>query len=168
MFNALSPLLLAAVSLAEDEWGTRFGCSPSQEIWMAEALLVGGTCALPLTAYLQHRWGTRSAIQRCSLALAIVCLLANSAQNLNGLILALFWLGFCASPLLALSQALLVRNCPDHRRAKAMSIWTAGQVLGILVGTGLGSHCPEQIFLSLSLPAALSWWVAGRLVTSPT
>ena len=173
LLNSLSPVLLTAVSVAEDQLGQSFGCDPSQEIWLAEAILVGGTCSLPLTSYLQNRWGSRGALWRCTLGLLLGTLFATQSHSLGQLMLALFGLGFCSSPMLALSQALIAQGCPEERRAHGMSLWNAGEVLGILVGTALGSSLGHpnqwpQLFLLLWPPALLCLSMVRSLPGSAT
>lgn len=131
--------------------------TPQQEIWLVEALLVGTTCALPLTPFLERRWGRAGAIRLCVAVWFLTCVIASQITELYALVACLFFLGAASAPLLALSQELACTEFAS--KSTGMAFWNVGGVLGALagaVGTSAAMHvgAPAMIFFQ-GWPAAL-------------
>jgi MFS family permease len=157
LLNAVPALSLAALGLSEDAIGQSLGVPPREEIWLAEALLVGTACTLPLSPFLQQRLGAARAVRLCIFGFLAACLLLQLPLGFNALTAALFLQGAVSAPLLALSQTLAVRTFPSQ--SQAMAFWNAGSVLGVFAGTvgalaalALGGW---QLIFWLGWPAAL-------------
>lgn len=142
--NALTSLLLAAVTQAEHAIGLSLKVNTTKEIWLAEALLVAATCSLPLSPYLGSKLGARGALIGCSLTLVLGSLTASQANSLPVLLALLFVCGSVAAPLAALSQTLIVQTMPKDRQGWGLAFWNGGNVLGLLMGTWGAAHFAQQ------------------------
>ena len=135
LLNALSTRGLAAVAVCEDAIGRSFHAPPSQEIWLAEALMVACTLSLPVTPWLLERLGQRRLLVLCTAGFLVSSLGATSCGSLDALVGWLVVQGLSTAPLLPLTQAMLADGFPESRRNLAMALWNGGNVLGILLGS---------------------------------
>lgn len=135
LLNALSTRGLAAVALCEDAVGRTFQAPPSEQVWLAEALMAACALSLPVTPWLRERLGQRRLLVLCTAGFLISSLGATTCGSLEALVGWLVVQGLSTAPLLPLTQAMLADGFPEARRPLAMALWNGGNVLGILLGS---------------------------------
>src|SRR3984893_11607898 len=76
-------------------------------------------------------------------AITIASLLCGLAQDINQMVLFRLLQGVFGAALVPLSQAVMLDTYALHERAKAMSIWGMGVMMGPIMGPSLGAWLTE-------------------------
>ena len=79
----------------------------------------------------------------CSGGFTIASVLCGLAQDINQMVLFRLLQGVFGAALVPLSQAVMLDSYALHERAKAMSIWGMGVMMGPIMGPSLGAWLTE-------------------------
>jgi DHA2 family multidrug resistance protein len=93
--------------------------------------------------WIANRFGRKRIFIVCSAGFTIASLLCGVAQDINQMVLFRLMQGVFGAALVPLSQAVMLDSYALHERAKAMSIWGMGVMMGPIMGPSLGAWLTE-------------------------
>jgi DHA2 family multidrug resistance protein len=93
--------------------------------------------------WIANRFGRKRIFIICSGGFTIASVLCGLAQDINQMVLFRLLQGVFGAALVPLSQAVMLDSYALHERAKAMSIWGMGVMMGPIMGPSLGAWLTE-------------------------
>jgi DHA2 family multidrug resistance protein len=93
--------------------------------------------------WIANRFGRKRIFVICSGGFTIASVLCGLAQDINQMVLFRLLQGVFGAALVPLSQAVMLDSYALHERAKAMSIWGMGVMMGPIMGPSLGAWLTE-------------------------
>ncbi|MEA2921473.1 MAG: transporter, family, multidrug resistance protein, partial [Bradyrhizobium sp.] len=93
--------------------------------------------------WIANRFGRKRIFILCSGGFTIASVLCGLAQDINEMVLFRLLQGVFGAALVPLSQAVMLDSYALHERAKAMSIWGMGVMMGPIMGPSLGAWLTE-------------------------
>jgi DHA2 family multidrug resistance protein len=118
--------------------------SNSQATWVISSYSVAAAIAVPLTGWLSQRFGEARLFVWSVLMFTLTSLLCGMASNLELLVLCRAMQGLSSGPMVPLSQAILLRSFPPHRRVLALALWAMTVLLAPIFGPVLGGWIIDQ------------------------
>src|SRR5450631_2307890 len=94
--------------------------------------------------WIANRFGRKRIFVICSGGFTIASVLCGLAQDINQMVLFRLLQGVFGAALVPLSQAVMLDAYALHERAKAMSIWGMGVMMGPIMGPSLGAWLTES------------------------
>jgi DHA2 family multidrug resistance protein len=94
-------------------------------------------------AWIANRFGRKRTFIVCSAGFTVASVLCGLAQDINQMVLFRLLQGMFGAALVPLSQAVMLDSYALHERAKAMSIWGMGVMMGPIMGPSLGAWLTE-------------------------
>src|SRR5580700_3209321 len=93
--------------------------------------------------WIANRFGRKRIFIVCSAGFTIASVMCGLAQDINQMVLFRLLQGVFGAALVPLSQAVMLDSYALHERAKAMSIWGMGVMMGPIMGPSLGAWLTE-------------------------
>src|SRR5213079_3138323 len=93
--------------------------------------------------WIANRFGRKRIFILCSGGFTIASVLCGLAQDIDQMVLFRLLQGVFGAALVPLSQAVMLDSYALHERAKAMSIWGMGVMMGPIMGPSLGAWLTE-------------------------
>ncbi len=93
--------------------------------------------------WIANRFGRKKIFIVCSAGFTVASVLCGLAQDINQMVGFRLLQGVFGAALVPLSQAVMLDSYALHERAKAMSIWGMGVMLGPIMGPSLGAWLTE-------------------------
>jgi DHA2 family multidrug resistance protein len=93
--------------------------------------------------WIANRFGRKRTFIVCSAGFTIASVLCGLAQDISQMVLFRLLQGVFGAALVPLSQAVMLDSYALHERAKAMSIWGMGVMMGPIMGPSLGAWLTE-------------------------
>lgn len=113
--------------------------------WVLTSYLVSSAIMLPLTGFFTDRLGRRQFLLLSITGFVLASMLCGLAQSLSQIVIFRLAQGIFGAALVPLSQAILVDIYPPSERARAMSIWSMGVMVGPILGPTLGGYLTETL-----------------------
>src|SRR6202050_2649681 len=117
--------------------------SQDQINWVLTSYIVAAGVMPAPGGWIANRFGRKPTFIICSAGFTFASVLCGLAQDINQMVLFRLLQGMCGAALVPLSQAVLLDSYALHERAKAMSIWGMGVMMGPIMGPSLGDWLPE-------------------------
>jgi DHA2 family multidrug resistance protein len=118
----------------------------SDEIsWVLTSYLVSAAIMMPLTGFFTDRLGRKRFLLLSIAGFVASSMLCGLAQSLAQIVVFRLAQGVFGAALVPLSQAILVDIYPPAERARAMSIWSMGVMVGPIMGPTLGGWLTETL-----------------------
>src|SRR6202162_5514005 len=117
--------------------------SQDQINWVLTSYIVAAAIMTAPVGWIANRFGRKRIFILCSGGFTIASVLCGLAQDINQMVLFRLLQGMCGAALVPLSQAVMVDSYALHERAKAMSIWGMGVMMGPIMGPSLGAWLTE-------------------------
>jgi MFS transporter, DHA2 family, multidrug resistance protein len=141
--------------------------SQDQINWVLTSYIVAAAIMTAPVGWIANRFGRKRIFIICSGGFTIASVLCGAAQDINQMVLFRLLQGVFGAALVPLSQAVMLDSYALHERAKAMSIWGMGVMMGPIMGPSLGAWLTETyswhwVFF-VNLPFGI-FTVAGLLV----
>lgn len=114
------------------------GASVLQLQWMMNSYGICICAALLIIGKLGDGYGRKAFYMLGLLGLGLACLGAGSAQSIQAVIISMGLFGLSAASVLALSQALMVHQFPENKKATAIAIWATVTSIASSIGPLLG------------------------------
>lgn len=135
------------------------GVSPSHASWFQSYYFVSLALALPVSSWFANRFGeVRLYLWALSL-MAFGSLLCGTMANLGGFVFGRVLQGFFGGLTIPLSQTLLMREYPEHKKPFAVGIWSISALspftLGPMVGGWVADLFGWRWLFFLNLPLSL-------------
>ncbi|MDR2853589.1 MAG: DHA2 family efflux MFS transporter permease subunit [Burkholderiaceae bacterium] len=119
--------------------------SQDQIMWVLTSYIVSSAIALPLTGWLCGHWGRRRVFLYSVIGFTIASALCGLAESLPQIVMARLLQGVFGAALVPLSQAVLLDINPAEKIGQAMAAWSAGIMVGPILGPLLGGWLTDNI-----------------------
>ena len=117
--------------------------SQDQINWVLTSYIVAAAIMTAPVGWIANRFGRKRIFILCSGGFTIASVLCGLAQDINQMVLFRLLQGVFGAALVPLSQAVMLDTYALHERAKAMSIWGMGVMMGPIMGPSLGAWLTE-------------------------
>src|SRR6201747_682054 len=117
--------------------------SQDQINWVLTSYIVAAAIMTAPVGWIANRFGRKNIFIVCSAGFTFASVLCGLAQDINQMVLFRLLQGVFGAALVPLSQAVMLDSYALHERAKAMSIWGMGVMLGPIMGPSLGAWLTE-------------------------
>src|ERR1700716_1512229 len=117
--------------------------SQDQVNWVLTSYIVAAAIMTAPVGWIANRFGRKRIFILCSAGFTVASVMCGLAQNINQMVLFRLLQGVFGAALVPLSQAVMLDSYALHERAKAMSIWGMGVMMGPIMGPSLGAWLTE-------------------------
>ena len=117
--------------------------SQDQINWVLTSYIVAAAIMTAPVGWIANRFGRKRIFIVCSAGFTIASVMCGLAQDINQMVLFRLLQGVFGAALVPLSQAVMLDSYALHERAKAMSIWGMGVMMGPIMGPSLGAWLTE-------------------------
>ena len=117
--------------------------SQDQINWVLTSYIVAAAIMTAPVGWIANRFGRKSIFIVCSAGFTFASVLCGLAQDINQMVLFRLLQGVFGAALVPLSQAVMLDSYSLQERAKAMSIWGMGVMMGPIMGPSLGAWLTE-------------------------
>src|SRR5580698_148157 len=117
--------------------------SQDQINWVLTSYIVAAAIMTAPVGWIANRFGRKRTFILCSGGFTFASVLCGLAQDINQMVLFRLLQGVFGAALVPLSQAVMLDSYALHERAKAMSIWGMGVMMGPIMGPSLGAWLTE-------------------------
>jgi DHA2 family multidrug resistance protein len=121
------------------------GVSPSEATWTVSSYALAAAIVQPLTGWLGRRFGEVRVFVTSMLLFVATSAACGLAPNMTVLVAGRLLQGLVSGPMVALAQALLLRNYPATKRGVALSIWGMVVVVAPICGPVLGGWITDNL-----------------------
>src|ERR1700746_1756299 len=117
--------------------------SQDQINWVLTSYIVAAAIMTAPVGWIANRFGRKRIFIICSAGFTFASVLCGVAQDINQMVLFRLLQGVFGAALVPLSQAVMLDMYTLQERAKAMSIWGMGVMMGPIMGPSLGAWLTE-------------------------
>ncbi|MCC8959863.1 multidrug efflux MFS transporter [Bradyrhizobium sp. Pear77] len=117
--------------------------SQDQINWVLTSYIVAAAIMTAPVGWIANRFGRKRIFIICSAGFTVASVFCGLAQDINQMVLFRLLQGVFGAALVPLSQAVMLDSYALHERAKAMSIWGMGVMMGPIMGPSLGAWLTE-------------------------
>ena len=117
--------------------------SQDQINWVLTSYIVAAAIMTAPVGWIANRFGRKRIFIICSAGFTLASVLCGLAQDINQMVLFRLLQGVFGAALVPLSQAVMLDSYTLQERAKAMSIWGMGVMMGPIMGPSLGAWLTE-------------------------
>jgi DHA2 family multidrug resistance protein len=117
--------------------------SQDQINWVLTSYIVAAAIMTAPVGWVANRFGRKRIFIVCSAGFTFASVLCGLAQDINQMVLFRLLQGVFGAALVPLSQAVMLDSYSLQERAKAMSIWGMGVMMGPIMGPSLGAWLTE-------------------------
>jgi DHA2 family multidrug resistance protein len=117
--------------------------SQDQINWVLTSYIVAAAIMTAPVGWIANRYGRKRIFILCSAGFTFASVLCGLAQDINQMVLFRLLQGVFGAALVPLSQAVMLDYYTLQERAKAMSIWGMGVMMGPIMGPSLGAWLTE-------------------------
>ena len=117
--------------------------SQDQINWVLTSYIVAAAIMTAPVGWIANRFGRKRIFIICSAGFTVASVLCGLAQDINQMVLFRLLQGVFGAALVPLSQAVMLDSYTLQERAKAMSIWGMGVMMGPIMGPSLGAWLTE-------------------------
>src|SRR6202000_610554 len=117
--------------------------SQDQINWVLTSYIVAAAIMTAPVGWVANRFGRKRIFIICSAGFTVASVLCGLAQDINQMVLFRLLQGVFGAALVPLSQAVMLDMYTLQERAKAMSIWGMGVMMGPIMGPSLGAWLTE-------------------------
>ncbi|MGC3982551.1 MAG: DHA2 family efflux MFS transporter permease subunit [Steroidobacteraceae bacterium] len=120
------------------------GVSPSEGTWTVSSYSLAAAIMQPLTGWIGRRFGEVRTFVTSMFLFVVFSALCGLATSMNMLILARLMQGLVSGPMVAIAQALLLRNYPPEKRGVALGLWGMVIIVAPIFGPILGGWITDN------------------------
>ena len=117
--------------------------SQDQINWVLTSYIVAAAIMTAPVGWIANRFGRKRIFIICSTGFTVASVFCGLAQDISQMVLFRLLQGVFGAALVPLSQAVMLDSYALHERAKAMSIWGMGVMMGPIMGPSLGAWLTE-------------------------
>jgi DHA2 family multidrug resistance protein len=117
--------------------------SQDQINWVLTSYIVAAAIMTAPVGWIANRFGRKRVFIICSAGFTFASVLCGLAQDIDQMVLFRLLQGMFGAALVPLSQAVMLDSYSLQERAKAMSIWGMGVMMGPIMGPSLGAWLTE-------------------------
>ena len=148
------------------------GASTEEATWVLTSYLVASAVILPISGWLQDRFGRKRFYLTCVVVFTVCSMLCGFAQTLPMLIIARVFQGLGGGGLAPSEQAILADTFPIEKRGQAFAVYGMAVVVAPAIGPTLGGWITDNFnwhwIFFINLPVGLlSLYLSSRMVEDP-
>jgi MFS transporter, DHA2 family, multidrug resistance protein len=148
------------------------GASLDEATWVLTSYLVASAVILPISGWLQNRFGRKRFYMTCVMLFTACSLLCGIAPSLQFLIFARILQGLGGGGLAPSEQAILADTFPTEKRGQAFAVYGMAVVFAPAIGPTLGGWITDNFnwhwIFFINLPVGLlSLYLSNRMVEDP-
>jgi MFS transporter, DHA2 family, multidrug resistance protein len=117
--------------------------SQDQINWVLTSYIVAAAIMTAPVGWIANRFGRKRIFIVCAGGFTVASVLCGVAQDINQMVAFRLMQGVFGAALVPLSQAVMLDGYSLQERAKAMSIWGTGVMMGPIMGPSLGAWLTE-------------------------
>src|SRR5258708_23835031 len=117
--------------------------SQDQINWVLTSYIVAAAIMTAPVGWIATRFGRKTICIVCAAGFTFASVLCGLAHDISQMVLFRLLQGVFGAALVPLSQAVMLDSYALHDRAKAMSIWGMGVMMGTIMGPSLGAWLTE-------------------------
>ena len=117
--------------------------SRDQITWVLTSYIIAAAIMTAPVGWIANRFGRKRIFILCSGGFTVASVMCGVAQDINQMVLFRLLQGVFGAALVPLSQAVMLDSYTLQERAKAMSIWGMGVMMGPIMGPSLGAWLTE-------------------------
>src|SRR6186713_374168 len=118
--------------------------SQDQINWVLTSYIVAAAIMTAPVGWISNRFGRKRIFIICAAGFTFASVLCGLAQDINQMVLFRLLQGVFGAALVPLSQSVMLDYYTLQERAKAMSIWGMGVMMGPIMGPSLGAWLTES------------------------
>jgi DHA2 family multidrug resistance protein len=107
--------------------------------WVLTSYLISAAIVMPSIAWIAGRFGRRRVVLVCMAGFTMGSMLCGTAQSLEQMVIYRLIQGVFGAGLVPMSQSVILDIYTLAERGKAMSMWSAGIMVGPIIGPTLGA-----------------------------
>jgi DHA2 family multidrug resistance protein len=120
------------------------GASQDEATWVITAYVIAAIVIIPLTPWLQNRFGRRNYFLVSIVGFTLASVLCGTSESLTALILARAVQGAFGGGLLATGQAIMRDTFPPEQLPASQGIFALGAIMGPALGPPLGGYLVDN------------------------
>ncbi|MGE0115605.1 MAG: DHA2 family efflux MFS transporter permease subunit [Steroidobacteraceae bacterium] len=120
------------------------GVSPSEGTWTVSSYSLAAAIMQPLTGWIGRRFGEVRSFVTSMFLFVVFSAICGLATSMNMLIVARLIQGLVSGPMIAIAQALLLRNYPPEKRGMALGLWGMVIIVAPIFGPILGGWITDN------------------------
>jgi DHA2 family multidrug resistance protein len=120
------------------------GVSPAEGTWTVSSYSLAAAVMQPLTGWIGRRFGEVRTFVTSMFLFVVFSAVCGLATSMNMLILARLMQGLVSGPMVAIAQALLLRNYPPEKRGVALGLWGMVIIVAPIFGPILGGWITDN------------------------
>lgn len=117
--------------------------STDQVNWVLTSYIVAAAIMTAPVGWIANRFGRKRIFIICAAGFTVASVMCGLAQDITQMVAFRLLQGVFGAALVPLSQAVMLDSYALHERAKAMSIWGMGVMMGPIMGPSLGAWLTE-------------------------
>ena len=117
--------------------------STDQVNWVLTSYIVAAAIMTAPVGWISNRFGRKRIFIICAAGFTVASVMCGLAQDISQMVAFRLLQGIFGAALVPLSQAVMLDSYALHERAKAMSIWGMGVMMGPIMGPSLGAWLTE-------------------------
>jgi len=148
------------------------GATQEEATWVLTSYLVSSAVVLPISGWLQDRFGRKRFYLTCVVIFTVCSMLCGFAPSLGFLIFARILQGMGGGGLAPSEQAILADTFPVEKRGQAFAVYGMAVVVAPAIGPTLGGWITDNFnwhwIFFINIPIGiLSFWLSSRMVEDP-
>jgi MFS transporter, DHA2 family, multidrug resistance protein len=172
----LAPLLetidSSIVNVALPAIEGNLGATLDQAAWIVTGYLVANVCVIPLTPWLQTRFGRRQYFAGTIVGFTLASMLCGLADSIGMLIICRVVQGLFGGGLIATSQSALRDTFPPEEVSASQGAFAVVVIVGPIIAPMLGGYIVDAaswqwVFFINLLPGVVSALIVGTMLRNP-
>lgn len=160
---------LTIVNVSIPAMSGSLGVSVSEGTWTVSSYMLASAVMQPMTGWLGRRFGEVRSFTLSIALFVVFSALCGLAFTMPMLVVCRIMQGLVSGPLLALGQALLLRNYPPDKRGLALGLWGMVIITAPIFGPILGGFITDNLswpwIFYINVPVGLlSWFLVSRML----
>jgi MFS transporter, DHA2 family, multidrug resistance protein len=131
---------ISIVNVALSDIRASFGTPIDQIGWVSTGYMMANIVVIPMTGWLQHRFGFRRYFSASVMIFTIASALCGLAWNLPSLVVFRILQGIGGGAIIPTSQAILFSRYPREQHGMAAAMFGIGAITGPLLGPTIGGY----------------------------
>ena len=121
------------------------GVSPAEGTWTVSSYSLAAAIMQPITGWIGRRFGEVRTFVTSMLLFVLFSALCGFATSMPMLVAGRLIQGLVSGPMVAIAQALLLRNYPPQKRGMAMGIWAMVVIVAPICGPIMGGWITDNL-----------------------
>jgi len=121
------------------------GVSPSEGTWAVSSYSLAAAVMQPLTGWIGRRFGEVRTFITSMLLFVVFSAICGFATTMNMLVIARLMQGLVSGPMVAIAQALMLRNYPPEKRGVALGLWGMVVIVAPIFGPIIGGWITDNL-----------------------